>query len=95
MFFLRMIERDRQTLLMMVIEGWDVFRPRMLKEFAPWKASEDEVREVFRYLTMLAGPDPIGQFGQLLEKNIVDRKKWTEEQLAHIGRYGRLPEVKA
>ena len=66
MFFLRDIERERPLLLMMVIEGEELFRTRMMKAWRAWKVTEDEVGRVWAYLKMLAGADPQGQLGQLL-----------------------------
>ena len=67
MFFLRGAERERELLLMYVIEGPEVFVPRIMKAFKAWRINEDEAREVYGYLKLMAGYDPQGQLANLLK----------------------------
>lgn len=67
MFFIRHAERERELLLMYVIEGADVFVPRIMKAFRAWRIDEEMARKVYGYLKLLAGPDPQGQLGQLMK----------------------------
>jgi hypothetical protein len=66
MFFLRAAERERPMLLMYVIEGEELFTSRMRKAWQAFKVSDEEIAAVWRYLKLLAGPDPQKQLGQLL-----------------------------
>ena len=66
MFFLRATERERPMLLMYVIEGEELFTSRMRKAWRAFQVSEEEIAAVWRYLKLLAGPDPQKQLGQLL-----------------------------
>ena len=66
MFFIRGAERDRELLLMYVIEGPEVFIPRLMKAFRAWRVDEDTARAVYGYLSLLAGKDPQGQLAQLI-----------------------------
>jgi hypothetical protein len=67
MFFLRGAERERELLLMYVIEGPEVFIPRIMKAFKAWRIDEDLARAVYGYLKLLAGYDPQGQLANLLK----------------------------
>lgn len=90
MFFLRSLERDgedgdRRLLLMMVIEGYDVFEPRMLRAWRAFRVTQDEIREVWRYMVRLAGPNPQQQLA-----NLIAIRPWgeklTDEQIRAIER---------
>ena len=59
-------ERERHVLLMMVIEGEELFRARCRKGWAAWRPDEDLLREVWAYVKRLAGPNPQQQLANLL-----------------------------
>lgn len=65
MLFMRAIERDRKVLLLIVVEGPDVFRGRMLKEWRGLRPARDLVDKVFQYFVRQAGPNPLGQLEAL------------------------------
>ena len=67
MFSVRAWERDRPTLLMMVIEGQPTFHARCKTAWAAWRVDDDLIREVWEYVKLLAGADPQGQLAQLMK----------------------------
>ena len=83
MFFIRDLERSRHVLLMMVVEGEEVFRQRMRSTWRAFGVTEDEIGAVWRYLKLMAGHDPQGQLGQLLKVRPYG-SKLTPEQIRAI-----------
>ena len=91
MFFLRGFEREQENralLLMMVIEGYDLFESRMLKTWRAWRVTQDELKEVWRYMVTMAGPDPQAQLGELIAVRPFG-KQLTPEQILAIERQAK------
>ena len=87
MFYLRGLERegaegDRRLLLMMVIEGFDTWRPIAAKAFRGHRISDDELRQVFAYMVKMAGPNPQQQLAQLITIRPWGRKLSDEQARA-------------
>jgi len=61
MFLIRGMERDRLLLLQVVLDGQFTWRKRFLNAYKVIHADEEFSDAVFRYLVILAGPNPDGQ----------------------------------
>lgn len=70
MLYLRSFDRlpdGRQLLLMMVIEGYELWLRRAMKAFRGHRISEDELRATFDYMVKMAGTNPSEQLAALLK----------------------------
>ena len=86
MFFLRSFEREQENralLLMMVIEGYDLFEARMLKAWRAWRVTQDELKAVWAYMLKMSGPNPQEQLGALIAVRPFG-KQLSPEQIAAI-----------
>ena len=88
MFFIRGIERQRELLLMIVIEGYDLFLTRMRKEFAAFGASDEDIAHTFQYLVTMAGRDPQRQLAELM-KIAPTPRQYTPQEIQDIARRGQ------
>jgi hypothetical protein len=61
MFFLRGVERDRELLLTIVIDGREKWRKTAGKVWRGLLIDQDIIDSVFYYMILLSGPDPYGQ----------------------------------
>ena len=65
MMLIRELERNRPYLLTVVCEGPQVFRKRMMKAYRYLKMDRQAADAIFRYLVLLAGPNPETQLETL------------------------------
>jgi hypothetical protein len=65
MFFMRDIERNRAALLLIVIEGREVFRGRVLKQWRGLRPADALCDKIYDYFVRQAGPNPLGQLEAL------------------------------
>lgn len=68
MFIIRGLERDRLTMLSIVIEGSKLWRDRFVKAYRCIGATVEQADDVFRYLVLLCGPNPDEQRETLLQQ---------------------------
>jgi len=89
MFLIRGIERDRLLLLQVVIEGQKTWRKRFLQAYRVIKADEEFADAVFRYLVLLAGPNPDAQKAILEGMERQRRQETWDKRLSTLLTYSK------
>ncbi len=92
MFFMRSVERDRQLLLAIVVDGIDKWRKTAGTVWRGLLIDREILDSIFRYFIAQAGPNPAAQLlilhgeSQQRKREIWDRRQTTRQQFQKLQR---------